>query len=150
MHRLHRTQVVGGTLRDVFAFFKSPHNLEAITPPWLNFRVLRASDAEMRAGTRIEYRLRLYGLPFRWESRIAEYVENEMFADAQITGPYSHWYHRHLFTEVPGGVRVEDVVEYRLPFGPLGRVVHAAVVRRQLTQIFDHRAKVMHGRFPAT
>lgn len=147
-HLLHRTQIVGGSLREVFAFFKSPHNLEAITPPWLNFRVVSASDAEMRAGTRIAYRLRLYGLPFRWESRIAEYVEDRMFADEQITGPYAHWCHRHLFAQVAGGVRVDDIVEYRLPFGPLGTLVHAAVVRRQLRQIFDHRAKVMAARFP--
>jgi len=147
-YRLERQQVVGGDLPEVFGFFKSPHNLEAITPPWLGFRVLQATDGEVRRGTRISYRLRLHGIPVRWESRIAEYVENEMFADEQLVGPYRYWYHRHLFRAVPGGVAIEDVVEYRLPFGPLGRLAHVAFVRRQLARIFDHRARVIGERFP--
>lgn len=147
-YRLHRRQLVGGTLPEVFAFFKSPRNLEAITPPWLRFRVLDTTDPEVREGTRIAYRLRLHGIPVRWESRIAEYVENQGFADEQVVGPYRYWYHRHLFHPVPGGVTIEDVVEYRMPFGPLGRVAHAAFVRRQLGRIFDHRAQVIAARFP--
>ncbi|HMA43647.1 MAG TPA: SRPBCC family protein [Gemmatimonadales bacterium] len=148
IYRLHRRQVVGGDLADVFGFFRSPLNLEAMTPPWLGFRVLHASDREVREGTRIAYRLRLHELPFRWESRIAEYSENAMFADEQLVGPYRHWYHRHLFTPVPGGVAIEDVVEYRMPFGPLGRFAHAAFVCRQLGRIFDYRARVIGARFP--
>jgi ligand-binding SRPBCC domain-containing protein len=147
-YRLQRRQVVGGELADVFGFFKSPLNLEAITPPWLGFRVLHTTDAEVREGTRIKYGLRLHGIPFRWESRITEYRENEMFADEQITGPYRHWYHRHLFHQVPGGVAIEDVVEYQMPFGPLGRLAHAVAVRSQLQRIFDHRARVIGAQFP--
>lgn len=147
--RLHRTQVVRADLDEVFGFFKSPYNLEAITPPWLAFRVLDATDAEVREGTRITYRLRLHGVPMRWESRIAEYVEGERFADEQLVGPYRHWYHRHLFRRVPGGVAIEDVVDYRLPFGALGRLAHTVLVRRELSRIFDHRARVIGERFPA-
>ena len=146
--RLHRTQVVGGDLAEVFGFFKSPRNLEVITPPWLGFRILGLSDHEVREGTRISYRLRLHGIPLRWESRITEYAENARFADEQVTGPYRYWYHRHLFRAVPGGVAIDDVVEYRLPLGFLGRIAHVAFVRRQLGDIFDFRARVLAERFP--
>jgi ligand-binding SRPBCC domain-containing protein len=71
-----------------------------------------------------------------------------MFADEQVAGPYRHWYHRHLFHPVPGGVRIEDVVDYQLPLGVLGRMAHAAFVRRQLAGIFDHRERVIGERFP--
>ena len=148
IYRLQREQVVGGELPEVFGFFKSPQNLEMITPPWLGFRVLHASDLEVRAGTRIRYRLRLHGVPFQWESRITEYSENVMFADEQLVGPYRHWYHRHLFRTVPDGVAIEDIVEYQMPLGPLGRLAHAAAVRGQLERIFDHRARVIGARFP--
>jgi ligand-binding SRPBCC domain-containing protein len=148
MYRLQRRQVVGGTLSAVFAFFKTPQNLEAITPPWLRFRVIAATDAEVREGTRIAYSLRLHGIPFRWESRIAEYVEDRLFADEQIIGPYRRWYHRHLFRPVPGGVEIEDVVDYELPLGPLGRLAHACFVRRQLDRIFEYRADAIARRFP--
>jgi hypothetical protein len=148
MYRLQRRQLVGGDLPQVFGFFKSPHNLELMTPPWLGFRVLDATDREVREGTRISYRLRLHGIPVRWESRITEYVENEMFADEQIVGPYRHWYHQHLFRAVQGGVVMEDDVEYGMPFGVLGRLTHAVFVRRQLEQIFDYRVRVIGERFP--
>jgi ligand-binding SRPBCC domain-containing protein len=148
IYRLQRQQVVGGVLADVFRFFKAPANLESITPPWMGFRVMHSSDAEVRQGTRIAYRLRLRGIPIRWESRITEFQENVMFADEQLVGPYRHWYHRHLFREVPGGVAIDDVVEYQLPFGVVGRLAHALFVRRQLRQIFDYRAKVIGARFP--
>lgn len=147
-HRLERRQVVGGSLADVFAFFRNPLNLEALTPPWLRFRVVLASDPAVRAGTRIRYTLRLHGIPFRWESKITEYVENERFVDEQITGPYRHWRHLHRFHQVPKGVAIEDLVEYRMPFGVLGRLGRALVVARQLDAIFDYRARVMADRFP--
>jgi ligand-binding SRPBCC domain-containing protein len=147
-YRLHRRQIVGGTVPEVFAFFKDPHNLEAITPPWLGFRILEATDREVRTGTRIRYRLRLHGIPLSWESRIAEYAEGRMFADEQVTGPYRRWYHRHLFEEVPGGVGIEDIVDYQLPFGPLGRLAHALAVRRQLRRIFAFREQRIAQLFP--
>lgn len=100
------------------------------------------------SGTRIRYRLRLHGVGFQWESKITDYVENERFADEQVTGPYRHWLHRHLFREVAEGVAIADVVEYRMPFGVLGRTAHALMVRRQLRAIFDYRARAMADRFP--
>lgn len=147
-HRLHRRVLVGGSLDAVFGFFTDPYNLEAITPPWLRFRIVETTDQQVRAGTRIRYRLRLHGVPFRWESRIAEFSRGVSFADEQVTGPYARWYHRHLFHPTDEGVVIEDVVEYRLPFGPLGRVVHRLAVRRELDRIFDHRAAVMRRLFP--
>jgi ligand-binding SRPBCC domain-containing protein len=149
-HRLERSQVVGGTLEEVFDFFRDPRNLESITPPWLGFRILGSTDDIVRVGTRIRYRLRLHGIPMRWESRIAEYTENVSFADEQLSGPYRRWYHRHVFRAVEGGVAIDDIVDYELPLGPLGRLAHALVVRRQLATIFDHRARVMRECFPLT
>ena len=146
-YELHRRQVVGGSLAEVFAFFKDPRNLEAITPPWLQFRVVHASDPEVGAGTRIRYTLKLHGVRFRWESRIAEYAENQYFADEQLSGPYARWYHRHVFQEGADGIAIEDIVEYRLPFGLIGRLAHALFVRRQLEAIFNYRARVMATRF---
>jgi hypothetical protein len=148
---LERSQLVPGELSTVFAFFKRPENLERITPPWLNFRILSASDAEVRAGTRIRYRLKLNGIPLTWESLISRYEENVLFVDEQLKGPYRRWVHLHGFREVPGGVEVSDRVDYELPFGPLGDLAHTLMVRRQLLGIFGYRQRVMEeifGRSP--
>lgn len=146
-YHLVRTTRLAGDLATVFAFFKDPHNLETITPPWLGFSIRSTSDDVVRNGTRIKYRLSLFGIPMSWESRITEFVENSHFADEQLSGPYSRWYHRHTFRAVDGGVEMTDDVEYRLPFGPLGRLVHWLVVRHQLRAIFDYRTRIIAERF---
>jgi len=148
-YRLHRRQIVDATLSEVFAFFSDPFNLAVITPPWLGFRITESADRTVRLGTTIRYRLRLHGVPLGWESRIAEYVEGEVFADEMLSGPYRRWYHRHTFRSVPGGVEIEDVVEYELPFGPLGRLAHALFVRRQLRAIFAYRERRISQLFPS-
>jgi ligand-binding SRPBCC domain-containing protein len=147
-YRLHRRQVVAGSPSEVFAFFRDPFNLEAITPPWLGFKVVESTDRTVRPGTTIRYRLRLHGIPLGWESRIAEYVEGEVFADEMLSGPYRRWYHRHAFRSTTDGVEIEDVVEYELPFGLLGRLAHALFVRRQLRAIFSFRERRITQLFP--
>jgi ligand-binding SRPBCC domain-containing protein len=136
---LERCQLLARDLPATFGFFKNPHNLGGLTPPWLHFRIVSVSDAEIREGTRIRYRLRLHGIPLGWESVISEYAENTVFADRMVSGPYRRWYHRHEFRAVPGGTEMRDRVEYELPFGVLGRMGHL-LVERQLRAIFDFRA----------
>lgn len=147
MYRLQRAVVLQGDLGSVFEFFKNPRNLELLTPPWLGFRIVAVNNAVVCKGTRIRYRLRLCGIPFSWESEIIEYEEREAFADEQISGPYARWLHHHRFRRVDGGVEMTDNVEYALPFGYLGRLVHWLVVRHQLQSIFDYRNRVIAQRF---
>jgi len=139
VHRLEREQVVTSPLSEAFDFFSRTSNLERITPPWLRFGLLTPEPTEIVVGTRIEYRLRLHGIPLRWISRIDEFVENRSFVDRQIRGPYRWWHHRHEFTSVPGGTRVRDHVDYALPLGPVGELGHIVIVRRDLARIFDYR-----------
>jgi len=139
MHVLEARQLVPGDMTTVFGFFKDPKNLEAITPPWLRFEVRSSTTRTVRTGTEIAYRLRWQVFPMTWRSRISEYEERVLFADEMLSGPYRRWYHTHLFKEAPGGVEMRDVVEYELPFGLLGRLVHAFTVRRQLEAIFAYR-----------
>jgi ligand-binding SRPBCC domain-containing protein len=147
VHLLEQRQIIPGTLPEVFVFFKRPENLERLTPPWLNFRILGSTDTEVRKGTRIRYRLRVNGIPLTWESLISRYEENTLFVDEQLRGPYRRWVHLHGFREVGGGVEVSDHVEYALPFGPLGDIVHALVVHRRLVTIFGYRRRVMEEIF---
>ncbi len=81
----------------------------------------------MQVGTRIDYRLRLHGLPMRWTSRIEEWEPGERFVDRQVRGPYGLWHHRHTFVASGDGTVVGDEVHYGLPFGVLGEIAHVAV-----------------------
>lgn len=143
LHRLERQQIVPRPVPEVFAFFSRAENLERLTPPWLNFRVLSGGPVEMRPGALIEYRLRLHGFPIRWVSVIDAWEENKHFVDQQLRGPYRFWRHRHEFTSADGGTLVRDRVEYALPLGGLGDALGRPFVRRDLGRIFDFRREAV-------
>lgn len=133
---------------EVFAFFSDPANLEALTPPWLNFEVLTARPLPQGEGALFEYRLRVRGLPLRWRTLIEAFVPNERFVDRQIAGPYALWLHTHRFEDLPGGgTRMTDTVRYRVGWGLVGRIVTALWVRRDVATIFAYRTQVLAARF---
>ena len=139
-HTLRREQRLRGTPDDVFPFFADAGNLEAITPPWLGFRIVTPRPIEMRVGTIIEYRLRLHGLPISWLTQIADWQPGVRFVDMQLRGPYALWHHTHDFEALPeGGTLMRDTVRYALPLGPLGAVAQRSLVKRDLDRIFDFR-----------
>jgi ligand-binding SRPBCC domain-containing protein len=146
-HVLERTTLVPAPLDEVFAFFASPANLAKITPPSMGFEILSGPDRAIREGDRIEYRIRVAGLPLRWRTLITSWKERESFADLQERGPYRHWHHTHTFRAVAGGVEMHDRVEYELPFGRLGDLVAGWAIRRQLKEIFDFRTQVITRTF---
>src|SRR5438270_507189 len=106
-------------LAQVFRFFEDARNLEKITPPWLNFRIVNPDHIQMRKGAEIDYVIRWMGLPIRWKTVIQEYDPPRKFVDEQSRGPYSLWRHTHIFEETKAGVVIRDRVDYRLPFGIL-------------------------------
>jgi ligand-binding SRPBCC domain-containing protein len=138
LRRLVRSQIVPLGVDDAFAFFADPLNLEAITPPWLRFRVLTRT-VTLGEGALIEYRLRLHRVPVSWRTRIEEWEPGVRFVDRQLEGPFAHWEHLHVFRAVDGGTLIADRVDYRMPLGPLGAVAHAVLTRRDLDRIFDFR-----------
>ena len=136
---LEREQWLARPLDEVFAFFADARNLEALTPPWLGFRIRTPLPLGMKEDARIDYSIRLGGVPLRWRTRIAEWKPTERFVDVQERGPYALWVHEHDFRALGGGVLMRDRVRYALPGGALGRAVHAGLVRGLLARIFDYR-----------
>lgn len=139
LHTFAHEQFVERAVDEVFAFYADAANLELITPAWLNFRILTPMPIEMRPGARIEYRIRLRGLPVTWRTEIVEWDPPRRFTDVQLRGPYRTWEHTHEFHPVPGGTLVRDSVRYELPAGWLGEILRRTVVSRDITAIFEHR-----------
>ncbi len=120
----------------VFPFFSDARNLEQLTPPWLRFEVLTAGEIPMAAGARIDYRLRLRGIPIRWQSEITAWEPPHRFIDEQRRGPYRLWIHEHRFREQDGLTLAEDRVQYAVLGGtPVNRLL----VAPDLARVFRYR-----------
>lgn len=147
---LNREQRLPLAPPEVFPFFADAGNLARITPPELAFAIETPIPIALRAGAELAYRLRLWGVSFRWHTRIAAWDPPHGFVDEEIRGPFALWRHTHVFREALGGAGtiMDDRVEYALPLAPFGELAHFAV-RRQLERIFDYRREVVRELFGA-
>ena len=129
---------------EVFSFFGDAANLDAITPPWLSFRIVTPRPIMMREGALIDYRLRVHGLPLRWRTRINAWQPPQRFVDEQLRGPYRQWIHEHTFQPCNGGTLARDRVSYAVPFDAL---LHRWLVRPDIERIFRFRMAELKRRF---
>jgi ligand-binding SRPBCC domain-containing protein len=129
---------------EVFSFFSETANLDAITPPWVHFRTITPGPIEMRIGALIDHRLRIHGVPVRWQSKITAWEPPARFVDEQVRGPYRLWIHEHLFEERDGGTLVRDRVRYAVPFDLF---VNRFLVRPDVEKIFQYRTECLKRRF---
>ena len=148
LQRLATSQWLPVPLAEAWAFFADPRNLGLLTPPSLRFELTSEPPPEMYRGLIVSYRLRpLLGAPVSWVSEISQLEEGRMFVDEQRLGPYRFWHHQHHFGVEADGTRARDIVHYALPFGPLGDLANAALVRPRLRAIFAYRREVLSARF---
>jgi ligand-binding SRPBCC domain-containing protein len=140
VHLLERSQRVELAQDQAFRFYGDAGNLEAITPPWLGFQITTPQPIEMDAGTLLDYKLKLHGVPVRWQTEIVSWEPPHRFVDVQVRGPYRLWEHTHIFEEAGDGATViHDRVRYAIPLGALGSIANGLFVRRDLARIFDYR-----------
>ncbi len=140
VYTLLKQQLIRKPRADVFRFFQSPENLELITPASIGLTILTPKPISMHPGAVLDYTIRLFGVTVRWTTLVSTYDPPARFSDVALKGPYRFWHHTHTFEETSDGTLMTDVVRYALPFGPLGRLTHCLLVKRQLKNIFDYRA----------
>jgi len=148
LYKIHRVQQLSISIHAAWDFFAEPRNLQELTPPSLSFEVTSELPGKMHPGMIITYKLTpLLGIPSRWITEITHVAEPHLFVDEQRFGPYRFWHHQHLFREIAGGVEMEDIVHYIIPFGRIGQLAAAALVKKELQNIFDFRRDVLAKKF---
>lgn len=148
IHTLIREQVIPASLRDVWRYFCDPRNLNALTPPDMNFEIVRGADTAMYEGQLIEYRVEfLRAVRSLWLTEISHVRDCEYFVDEQRLGPYCFWYHEHIFEENPSGTKMVDQVTYAVPFGFLGELLNRYWIAHRLNGIFDYRRQAILALF---
>jgi len=149
-HTIKNTQNLAISLEEAWAFFSVPNNLKKITPPSMNLKITSEADDgnTMYTGQIITYALEpVWGIPVKWMTEITHVKHLHYFIDEQRFGPYKLWHHKHSFKSIDNGVQMIDEVNYVLPFGFLGTIVHKLFVRKKIESIFAHRTKVLENLF---
>tara|TARA_E500000178_G_C16882325_1_gene689595 strand:- start:221 stop:640 length:420 start_codon:yes stop_codon:yes gene_type:complete len=138
-------------MTEAWTFLSDPKNLKRITPDYMGFDIISGAERKMFPGQIIQYRLTpLLGIPFRWVTEITHVDEGSYFVDEQRFGPYTFWHHKHFIKKTENCVVMEDIVDYKLPLGPLGWLAHVLFVRAKVKQIFDYREKSLNEIFNST
>lgn len=94
----------------------------------------------MNLGDTVTWRARHFGIWFRMTSAITAYEFPWRFVDEQVRGPFTRWWHEHRFQENGhGGALMIDVIEFRSPGGPIGRLADRVVLARYMEKLIRQR-----------
>jgi len=142
VYRLASKQGRPITMDQAWVFLSNPKNLKAITPEYMSFDIISGADKPMFAGQIIQYIVTpILGIKTTWVTEITHIVDKKYFVDEQRFGPYALWHHKHFINPIEGGVEMEDIIDYKVPFGFIGRMVHPFLVKPKLIEIFNYRTK---------
>lgn len=125
----------------IFSFFSNAENLNKVTPKKLHFKILSDLPINMKKGTLIDYKLRIYHIPIHWQTEIKEWNPPHQFIDIQLIGPYRKWIHEHQFIAQANGTMMIDRVKYAISGGFLASLFHILIIRRDIEKIFEFREK---------
>jgi len=140
LYQLRSKQSLAISPEKAWDFLSNPANLKVITPDAMGFQILSGADTAMFSGQIIQYNVSPFpGYTTRWVTEITHVKEGFYFVDEQRFGPYALWHHKHFITAIEGGIEMEDIIDYKIPFGLLGRLAHAVFIKKQLLKIFRYR-----------
>ncbi|MFP4846109.1 SRPBCC family protein [Winogradskyella sp. PE311] len=148
IYSLHKKQKLPITLDIAWNFLCNPANLSKLTPPEMNMKIISGSDRPMYAGQVLQYGVTpLPGFKTKWVSEITQLEIKRYFVDVQLYGPYAFWHHKHFIHEIDGGVEMEDIIDYKVPLGLLGQLIHPIIVKPKLDSIFEYRKEQLESIF---
>jgi len=142
IYTLHKKQKLPISIEKAWGFLSNPKNLKEITPDYMSFNIISTIDRPLYTGQIIQYIVTpLLGIKTKWVSEITHIEEKKYFVDEQMYGPYALWHHKHFIKEIDGGVELEDIIDYKVPLGILGQLIHPILVKPKLEEIFSYRQK---------
>ncbi|MCF7561866.1 SRPBCC family protein [Sabulilitoribacter multivorans] len=148
IYRLHKKQNLPITINQAWDFLSDPKNLKTITPDYMGFNILSGADRPMYAGQIIQYIVTpVLGIKTKWVTEITHVIDKHYFVDEQRFGPYALWHHKHFIKQIDGGVEMEDIIDYKIPFGILGQLAHPILVKPKLEEIFNYRTNKLEELF---
>ncbi|NKI32072.1 SRPBCC family protein [Croceivirga thetidis] len=148
LYQLHAKQALPIKKEEAWKFLSDPKNLKKITPEHMGFHIISGADRPMYEGQIIQYVVKPFpGYATKWVTEITHVKKGDYFVDEQRFGPYALWHHKHFLSEIEGGVLMEDIIDYKIPFGLIGQIAQPLLVKKQLKKIFKYRETQLHELF---
>lgn len=148
VYTLKASQKIPASKEEVWDFISSPKNLKEITPDYMGFEIQTELPEKMYPGMIIQYKVSpILGIKMTWVTEITHVEHEKFFVDEQRVGPYRMWHHQHHIREIPGGILMEDIIDYQPPMGLLGDIANSLFIARQLDEIFAYRKEAVEKRF---
>ena len=117
--------------------------ISRLTPPWAPLKMISRKGTGIDKGVKVVFEIKMGGIPMIWEAEHFEYVENEVFKDRQLKGPFFLWEHTHRFIpDGPDATIMEDRVKFKLPFGFLSRPFYG-YAKKEFERMFHYRHRVL-------
>ena len=138
MERLERTVQISAPIERVFHFHDDTRNLLKITPPDVHVTIETMGSPGL--GYEVTLKVRQFMLfVMHWHVRITAYEPPFLMIDEQVSGPFKTWKQTRKLRQVDGITELTDIVEYDVPFGLIGRIANAMVIKGQIEKMFAYR-----------
>jgi ligand-binding SRPBCC domain-containing protein len=93
----------------------------------------------LHEGDKVKWRARHFLLRLTHTSLVEVSRPFSHFREIMTAGIFARYEHEHYFAAMDDGTRVRDELKFTAPFGPLGRMMEALVLRRYMTSLLQRR-----------
>ncbi|MES2766349.1 MAG: SRPBCC family protein [Bacteroidota bacterium] len=140
MHTYTRTVEIAAPIESVFHFHNDPQNLLKISPPGINVKIEHSEPTAL--GAKIILKVSQFGIiKMLWKMQFTEYEPPFRMTDEMLSGPFKTWIQRRELSFKNGKTFLNDSLDYELPFGFLGNIANALVVKYIIKNMFEYRQR---------
>ncbi len=139
MKQIKKTSMINCTIESLFDFHLDSNNISKITPKNIRVELLN-DDTQAYEGKIVKIKTAKMFIPAYWEVKIEKLDKPNILIDKAIKSPFKYWKHQHIFTKNGNMSELQDIIEYQLPFGFLGKIFEP-FIERDIKNMFEYRHK---------
>lgn len=97
------------------------------------------THGKIALGETVTFEGKHFGIKQRLTVRVTEFEKPRFFTDEMIEGKFKSFKHRHEFIPKGDGTLMRDTLEWKSPFGFLGRIFDALLLENHLQKFVSYR-----------
>jgi ligand-binding SRPBCC domain-containing protein len=139
MKKLIQTSLIKCGLEDLFNFHLDSNNITKITPKNIKVELL-IDDTQTYEGKIVKLKTTKFFIPTFWEVKIEKLQSPNLLVDVAVKSPFKYWKHQHIFTKKGNMCELRDEIEFKLPFGIIGKIFEP-FIELDIKNMFEYRHK---------